>query len=242
MGVYADFITNTTVVDKTEPQVAIDRTAYNELVRLQAELDPVRSSTFDAVDEIQNIPTYNGTVSGGNFTITIVDPADASAVVTANILYNANAATIETALDTACTGNIAGWTNGDISVSGGDLTTANVVLTYDGGSVDAQNIGQCTITDVDLSGGGTVTAATTTTNGQAIRYAWAVMFTLGLIAAGDLPYQGSDLAADVTLWAQPSENSQYPNAALRGVLAEQAAVDDNSSTLLAQLKTLFRVQ
>ena len=215
---------------------------YNDLIRLRDKLDPVSTATFNETDEVQTIPTFNGVVSGGNFTITVVDPADGSSITTANIAHNANAATIETALDTVCTGNITGWTNGDISVSGGDLTTANVLLTYDGSSVDGQNIAQCTITDVDLSGGGTVTAATTTTNGQAARKTWAVMWALGLIAAADLPAQGSALADGATLWVTAAENAVWPNAALRGALAEQAAIDDANPTLETQLKALFRVQ
>lgn len=243
MGVYADFISHCTVMDKTEPQVAIDRVAYNELLRLQNELDPVRPSAFDAANEVQTIPTFNGTVSGGNFTITIYDPVDGSNYQTANIVYNANQATIESAIDTACTGNITGWTNGDISVAlTGDLTANAATLTYDGNSVDGVNVPTATIEDVDLSGGGTVDPITTTTNGQGIRYGWAVMMMLGLISPSDLPAQGLSLGSGVTLWAQPSENARYPSAALRGVLADQAAIDDNNETLRSQLKTLFRIQ
>lgn len=116
------------------------------------------------VDEVQSIGTYNGSVTGGNFTLT-VNLAEESAFTTANIVHNANAATIETAIDTVATGNVTGWTNGDITISGGDLTTNAVVLTYDGNSVDETNHATVIITDVDLSGGGTVGDVTTTNEG-----------------------------------------------------------------------------
>ena len=350
MGVYADFIAHTTVMDKTEPQVAIDRTAHNELIRLQAELDPVAPAAYDAADEVQSVAAYSGTYTGGNYTLTITPPVD-SPVTTANIAHNANAATIEGAVNTVCTGNITGWTNGDISVSGGDLTSAPVVLTFDGSSVDNLNFDATVIADVDLTDGSANAANTITTNvgsitftadavgtayngeiiylsdtgalsvtyntanttflitynggttnhtqvedevdtnmtanptwpqfecsttngantvdavddtlnavtvggldvgalgavstvtaGQSQRYAWGVMWALGLISVTDLPIYGDALATDVTLWAQPSENPQYPNAALRGILAEQATIDDDNATLLTQLKTLFHIQ
>lgn len=351
MGVYSDFISHCTVMDKTEPQVAIDRTAYNELLRLQNELDTAAPSSFSTANEVQVVAKFTGTYSGGNYTLTINPPVEA-AVTTANIAYDANAATIESALDTACNGNITGWTDGDISVSGGPLTTNDVTLTFDGGSLSAKNMGQTTIADVDLTDGSanatntittnqgsitftadavgtayngyifelddtgsvsvtydepnttftitydggttnhsqietavddamtanvatwpqfecsttngtnTVDAAdnglntttaggldagalgtpSTTTTGQPTRYAWSVMYCLGLIAASDMPAYGSALADDVTLWAPPPQNPKYPCAALRGILAEQAAIDDANPTLETQLKALFKIQ
>jgi hypothetical protein len=68
------------------------------------------------------------------------------------------------------------------------------------------------------------------------------MWALGLVTISDLPDYGEDLASDVNLWAQPAENPKYPSAALRGVLAEQAAIDDANVTLRTQLKSLFKIQ
>jgi hypothetical protein len=125
------------------------------------------STTNDGVagtDEVQSIAVYDGTVSGGNFTLTINVNGE-SPVTTGNIIYNATAATIEGIIDTALTGNITGWANGDISVSGGDLTTSPVVLTYDGNSVHMTDQGEVTTANVDLSGGGSLGAVSTTTPG-----------------------------------------------------------------------------
>lgn len=244
MGVHADFITNTTVVDTTEPQDGgIQRSAYNELTQHVAKFDPTRPSGFDAKDEVQVINVFVATVSGGNFTITIVDELGVSHI-TANILYNANAATIETAIDVKMTADsYASWTNGDISVAlTGDLTANNATLTYDGDSVDEKNMGQVTVADVDLSGGGTVNTTSTTTHGQSIRYPWAVMWAHGMITASDLPAQGEAMAIGASLDVTPaSTTAHWPCAALRKALAWQAAIDDGNITLRTQLESLFKV-
>jgi hypothetical protein len=91
------------------------------------------------VDEVQTIQQFVNDPTGGTWTLTIdLDAEDP--FTTAPIAYNANAAAIEAAIDTAATAAaVTGWTNGDISVSGGPLTTANVVLTFDGTSVQETN-------------------------------------------------------------------------------------------------------
>lgn len=97
------------------------------------------ASLTGGVNEVQSIAIYSGTVAGGTFELDI-ELSGGSTFSTAPIAYNANAATIETAIDVAATAAaVPGWTNGDISVSGGDLTTAPVVLTFDGSSVEKGN-------------------------------------------------------------------------------------------------------
>lgn len=239
MGVYTDFLSHTTVVDKTEPQVALDRIAYNELVRLRDSFDPETPAGFEARDEVQTVGQYTDTVTGGNFTLTIVDP-DGTQITTANIAHDADAATIETAIDTACNGTITGWSDGDISVSGGDLTAADVKLTFSGNSVTQQNFGLTVATDVDLVGDGELGDVTVNKEGQQQRYAWAVMQNLGLY--GSPPNQGEALSSLATLATSPGENPRWPSASLRRALAWQAAIDDGNPTLRTQLERLFNVQ
>jgi hypothetical protein len=239
MGIYADFLTRTTVVDKTEPQVAMDRIAYNELVRLRDQFDPEVPAAFEARDEAQSIAQYTDTVTGGNFTLTITDP-DGVKITTANIAHDANAATVESAIDTACNGTIDGWSDGDISVSGGDLTSAAVTLQFSGNSVTQQNFGLTTINDVDLEGAGEPGEVTATKKGQQKRYAWAVMHNLGLY--GTPPNQGEALSSLATLATAPGDNPRWPSASLRRAIAWQAAIDDGNPTLRAQLERLFNVQ
>jgi len=235
MGVYADFLAHTTLVDTVEPQVGSDRIVYNELLPA---LDPPVTAEFGALDEVQGVATHSGVVTGGNYTLTVVTPAGVE-LTTANLAHDAIAATVESGINTACAG-IAGWTNGDISVSGGPLTTDPLVLTFDGAAVTNQNFGQTAIVDVDLSGGGTAGAVSTTTHGQPKRYAWAVMYNLGLFNLP--PAYGEALATDATLATNPCDNPHYPSASLRKVLARQAAIDDENLVLQGQLESLFHIQ
>lgn len=241
MGLYADFLTQTIVVDKTEPQVGLDRIAYNELVALQDRVDPSHPTQCEAKDEVQVMTKFSGTVSGGNFTVTIVDELGISHT-TANLAYDALAAAIETAIDVKMTADgYASWTNADISVAlAGDLTANSATVTFDGASVTEKNMGQHTTDDVDLSGGGTVDTATTTTNGQPIRYAWSLMWALGLYQTP--PLYGVALGDQVTLWTSPGENPRWPSASLRRALAAQAAISDGVPGLRAQLEALFNIQ
>ncbi len=142
--------------------------------RTPASMSPTTNIVFTPalaaeVDEVQSIAIFSGTVSGGNYTLTI-SLNGLSPFTTANIPHNSNAATIEGAIDTAAgIAAVPGFSAGDIAVTGGDLTTTPVVLTFSGNSVDGQNHGLTTINDVDLAGGGSPGAVTTTTNGSGVQ-------------------------------------------------------------------------
>ena len=70
------------------------------------------------VDEVQTV-TPTGTISGGTFTLTLMG------VTTAAIQWNANAAAIKAAIDTAIPGN-------GVTVGGGPVNTTAFTLTYVG--------------------------------------------------------------------------------------------------------------
>jgi len=179
------------------------------------------------VDEIQSIAVYPVAVTSGNYTLTINVSTD-PAFDTANIAFDANAATIQTIVDTAATGNVTGWTNGDIVVSGGPLTTNAVVLTFNGTSVAEANQVTTIIVDVDLSGGmpGTVT---TTTNGQTNRIGWAVLNVAGVIS-GTPPLQGVT-PASITIAGTHASNVHMPQDVTLRALAKEAAIQDKNATV-----------
>lgn len=106
--------------------------------------------------------------TGGTFTLTIT-LSSGETFTTAGIAYNANAATIESAIDTAASGVVPGWSNGHISVSGGILQAAgaDVVLTFDGASVSGDPNHVLTVFDGSSLTGGTepATRVTNTTVG-----------------------------------------------------------------------------
>ena len=150
MGIYTDFLNATVVLDTSDPIVALDRAAHIEITRLQAGGDLVCPAAFAVANEVQSIAVFADEITAGNYTLTVLLKS-AETFTTANIAYNANAATIETAVDVAATGNITSWTNGDITVSGGALTATPVVLTFDGDSVLGKNHSLTTVADVDLT-------------------------------------------------------------------------------------------
>lgn len=105
------------------------------------------------VAEVQTI-TKTGTVSGGDYTITIVETGE----TTATIAYDANTAAIQAAID-LLPKVVAG---GGIVVGGGPISTTPATLTYSGGEFLGQNVAACTVDSSGLTGGGTYDVTTTT--------------------------------------------------------------------------------
>jgi hypothetical protein len=104
-------------------------------------------------NEVQAIAQYAVNPVGGTFTLSFTTTGD-TPFTTAAIAYNAVAATVQTAVDTAAVGNIAGYVAGDIAVTGGPLTTAPLTLTFSGNpSVDLENHSQTTINGALLLNG-----------------------------------------------------------------------------------------
>jgi len=146
---------------------------------LEAAVPQEAATANAAVDQVDTLPE-DVTFDGGNFTITITLNSG-EAFTTASILFSANAATIEGAIDTAATSaSVVGWTNGDISVSGGSLATADIILTYDGASVAGLNHSVAVATDVDLTTG-TLDVFSTTTIGHPVAGALQLLGTQGWI-------------------------------------------------------------
>lgn len=149
-------------------------------------IDPAVPAAYAVKDEVQSIAIYDGTVSGGDFTLTIT-LRNGATFTTAAIAFDANAATIEAAIDTASPASVG---DGDIAVTGGPLTTDPVVLTFSGASVAGNNHALTTIDGTGLTGGGTAGEITATTEGQTVRNARAVLYNLGVIADATPPAQG----------------------------------------------------
>lgn len=93
--------------------------------------------------------TASGTVSGGDFIITLAGQA------TAAIAYDATASTIQTALEALS--NVA---PGDVSVTGGPINTTPVLIETRG--VFAQTAVTITVNAAGITGGGTITPTTST--------------------------------------------------------------------------------
>jgi hypothetical protein len=176
--------------------ISTDAIAYNANA---ATIETAIDAAADGQDEVQSIAQDATDHTGGTFALTIVlnTTAGQETFTTAGIAFNANAATIEGAIDTAATAaSITGWVNGAISVSGGILQAAGapVVLTFDGTAVDDQPH-PLVVFDGALLTGGTepATRVTVTTPGSVVVASWT---------AGDITVAGGILqaaGADVTL-------------------------------------------
>lgn len=90
-----------------------------------------------AVDEVQTA-TVTGTGASGTFTLTVPLP-NGTTMTTAAIAYTANAATIETAIDTAFALQTPAPAAGSISAAGTDMETGDITLTFDGEEYEARD-------------------------------------------------------------------------------------------------------
>jgi hypothetical protein len=151
--------------------ISTDAIAYNaNAATIEAAID----AAADGQDEVQSIAQDDTDHTGGTFALTINlrTTTGIESFTTAGIAFNANAATIETAIDVAATAaSVTGWVNGAISVSGGILQAAGaaVVLTFDGAAVDDQPHGLTVFDGALLTGGAEpTTRVTVTTPGSTV--------------------------------------------------------------------------
>ena len=91
----------------------------------------------DTPSTVQTLLQYSVNPTTGTITIQVT-LADETTFTTAAVAYDAVAATIQTAVDTAAAAALASYTAGDIAVTGGPLTTGDVTLTFSGDSVKDQ--------------------------------------------------------------------------------------------------------
>lgn len=205
------------------------------------------ASLTGGTDEVQEIAVFSGTVTGGTYDLAF-NLQSTEQILANGIAFDADAAAIEAVIDAAAVA-VVGWTNGDIAVTGGPLTTTPAVFTFSGASVSGQNHDQILPDGGTLTGGGTMgTVSTTTgggagdpgeagevtstTNGQSARTAWAILKALGIIA-GTPPAQGTSAA--VSRATTPNVNPYYPDQELIKALAEEAAIEDDNLDVKAAI-------
>lgn len=105
------------------------------------------------VDEVQVAAQFVRAPSGGTYTLYFEDDAGVG-FTTGNIAYNADAATIQTAVDSAAAG-YPSYVAGDIAVTdsgAAGLSDGTVTFTFSGGSVDEKNWNTIIINGALLTG------------------------------------------------------------------------------------------
>lgn len=205
-----------------------------------SKVDPAPSAA-DAVNSVHTLAVDMVDHTGGNFTLTFsirsANGQSTTTFTTGNIAHNANAATIEGAIDTAATSaSVPDWTNGDITVAGGNLQSATpVTLTFDGTSVAGRQHGATVFNDSMTGGTSPATRVTVTTPGQTARPAWGVLLATGVIS-GSLPNQtASASASGVT---KGSNFMQIPDWFIRSMAREAAAEDGNNESYFTIVNSL----
>lgn len=234
MGVFQDLLDNAKTFNSNAP---VARYLKSLIAR---QLDPAIDSDFSAKDAVHTVA--QSTQTSGNFTLTVALRLYASGIqetfTTGNIAFNAAAATIESAIDTAATAaSITGWTNGDISVAGGAVNAAAWTLTFDGTSVDELCHDVSVITDVD-GAGGAWGAVTRTTPGQSLRRAFAVLNALGVLDDGTIPPQSADAYNTAVAIMNADKYGKFPQNVLRALVREMAEEDANNNTYHSVIETL----
>lgn len=207
-----------------------------ELDRLIAKKQDNVEATAAAVNAVHTVNQFASDPSAGTFTLTVT-LANGETFTTAGIAYNAVAATIETAIDTAASG-VTGWTNGDISVTGGNLLAAgaDVVLTFDGASVAGANHALTTIDGSGLTGGSLAAPATVkTTAGQTGRNGWGALVSLGIVGT-PLPAQGEARPEDIVAG---SGLLRVPSWLVKELAQEAAVEDGDNATYHAIMTALY---
>jgi hypothetical protein len=176
-----------------------------------------QDAALEGVDEVQTIDA--GDRTGGTMELDFT-LASGETFSTAALAWNAAAATVETAIDTAAAA-VVGWTDGDIAVSGGAFGAAgsDTIFTFSGASVTDQDHGIIVVDGASLTGGAADPAPAQTTLGSGSRPWFAALKAMGVIMGTD-PTFGAAPAGQYTV-NQPTDIEQFPNEqSVRDLLEE----------------------
>ena len=225
MGIFNDLATGSVGITPAKPRVGLDRSSAEQLLSRAARHDPGVAAAYAAADEVQTIPEQTDAATGDTYTLTINIPKLAvGTFTTAGIAFDATAATIKGAIDTAATSaSVTGWTNGDISVAeagSAGVSDGTVTLTFDGSSVTEQPAEATVLVSTGFTSTGD---AARTTGGQVDRKATQALYELNVVT-GTLQNSG-----DTPAWTRPEGVGQSrARAGLIKDLAFQTIQEDGS--------------
>jgi hypothetical protein len=188
MGLFSDILANAKTFP-TPSRVAQKLAFYRDRI------DPAVPVGYGAADEEQTIAAFDESLTTETYTLTFVLP-DGSEVVVGPFEDDDVATTVQTAVDSAMDGVIAGYAPGDIEINDEDdgdagLDAGPLFISFTGDSVTNQPFGQTTI---ELSATPTALAAvpqTTEVHGQRARNELAALKVLGVITDATPPIQNT---------------------------------------------------
>lgn len=238
-GIYTTRLAAWAQGSNSKPRVGLDRANAEQMLSYDAvNGDPGIQSAFAAQDSVTSIATHLTTTSGGNYTLTVTIPSidgkgTAVTYTTASIAYNATAATMEAALDTASPATV---TDGDIVVAeAASAGLSDGACTFTCEDDVASMPVFITIADVDLSGSGNgVGAVTQTTYGQAQQVSKQALYDMNVVSG-----TRNEVGAAPT-WTKPASNGQSrPRAGLIKALAMDCSAVDGDSYVWAAVLALY---
>ena len=211
--------------------------AKHQITEKQAVFPEVLVSANQAASESTSIATHLTTTSGGNYTITVSIPTLGVEYTTASVLWNADAATMEAALDTASPATVV---DGDINVAeagSAGLSDGACVFTCSG--TVAEMPVTITVATVDLTGSGNgVGAVTRTTTGQPDRNAYQALYACNVVEGA-----GSAIAGASPTFTLPAAKSKGFDGAVSlwtiMLLADQLKVEEGNGTARTVLLDLY---
>lgn len=235
MAVLADLLANASTIDTSLPREGNDRVFVRKINAILNRLgDPAYPTGLDtATNEVQTIAAMGGAPDGGTYTLTFT-LQDGTTFTTAAIAYNANAATIQTAISVAAAPKVPGWATGHIAVTGGPLSTTLGTFTYSGASVASKNHGQMSI-DGTLITNGTAGAADTTAIGKPIRRALAALYVLGVLSGTPPAHGSTTVTTGVARGRLPQDLDEETVCMLAAEAEKESAVTGLATAILTAL-------
>jgi hypothetical protein len=213
-GTIATLLSSTKTIATAVGSRGPQRHAYKELKDLQAKGDPTLASPYLAADAVETVAANGG--STGNLTLTVNFPVQGVEVTTANIVYNAAEAAIQSAIDTAMSGAtvLSAYSPGDIDAGAcANMSANSCAITANGTSVAKTNM---VITTANVDMDVAAPAVTRTTVGTGNRPAEAVLGLYGALVPASAP----------TGWGETPANGAY-------------VVGDNDASLSPGLQDLL---
>jgi hypothetical protein len=146
--IFSDLLANALTFDASDPRAGISRSIVRELEGVRDLLDdPEIETVFVGGNEVQSIVQFAvNPVAPATYILTF-NLANGITFSTAAIAFNANAATVQTAVDTAAALEdvVPDYEAGDIAVTGSALSAGNLTITFSGDSVSNKQHGQTEI-------------------------------------------------------------------------------------------------
>lgn len=214
-GAIATLLTNKKTITDADVKGPL-RHVYQELVGLQSVPgDPTLASPYLQASSVSTVSkTVNA--SSGNFTLTLNFPKAGVSKTTANIAFDDDESTIQTAIDNALSGETIGATYnaGDVDIAvTGNISANAATITANGSTVNGYNL-IVTTANVDLDA--YEMTVTQNTVGTQNRPAEATLKLFDVVRpSGTLPYQGqSAVPSDYELGDNPFSLSPATQASL----------------------------